>query len=126
MLLLDYNEELSLQTSSNNKEGTSSSDETLNFDTAIESIHGVSAKIKINTLSHYVGFGGGIYMMTNVKRMTATDDFLKMPLKNRKCEVELYEDCRTRNLLEECNCVPWEVPGFQVGTHKIIKFYFSG
>ena len=53
--------------------------------------------------------------MTDVKRMTAKKDFLKMPLKDRNCEVELYEDCRTRKLLEECNCVPWEVHGFQVG-----------
>ena len=52
--------------------------------------------------------------MTVVKRMTAKDDFLKMPSKTKNCEVELYEDCRTRNLLKECNCVPWEVPGYQV------------
>ena len=119
MLLLDYNEGLSLQTSSNNKEGTSSSDETLNFDTAIESIHGVSAKIKINTLSHYVGFGGGIYMMTDVKRMTAKKDFLKMPLKDRNCEVELYKGCRTKKLFGECKCVPREVPGFQARIHIV-------
>ena len=52
--------------------------------------------------------------MTDVKRMTATKDFLKMPSKERNCEVEIYEDCRTRKLLEKCNCVPWEVPGYQV------------
>ena len=50
-------------------------------------------------------------MMTDVKRMTAKEDFLKMPLKDRNCEVEFYEDCRTRKLLKECNCFPWEVPG---------------
>ena len=37
-----------------------------------------------------------------------------MSLKDRNCEVELYEDCRTRKLMKECNCVPWEVPGFKV------------
>ena len=52
--------------------------------------------------------------MTDVKRMTAKEDFLKMPLKDRNCEVELYEDCRTRKLLEECNCVPLEMSSFQV------------
>ena len=56
--------------------------------------------------------------MTVVKRLTAKNDFLKMSLKDRRCEVELYEDCRTRKLFEECNCVPWEVSGFQVGTHS--------
>ena len=114
MLLLDYNEDRSLQVSSNKKDNTGSANWTLNFGTAVESIEGTSAKVVINTLSPYTGFGGGIYKMTVVKRMTAKEDFLKMPLKDRNCEVELYEDCRTRRLLEECNCVPWELSRFQV------------
>ena len=59
--------------------------------------------------------------MTDVKRMTAKDDFLKMELKDKKCEVELYEDCRTRKLFEKCNCVPWELhkQGFQVETFVV-------
>ena len=69
--------------------------------------------------------------MTDVKRMTAKDDFLKMPLKDRNCEVEMYEDCRTRKLFEECTCVPWEVPGFQVktdtsGLYQVQLFFSSG
>ena len=54
--------------------------------------------------------------MTVVKRMTAKKDFLKMSL---NCEVESYEDCRTRNLLKECRCVPWEVPAYQVGNKSL-------
>ena len=118
MLLLDYNEDRSLQTSSNKSKAVKSSHLTLSFATAIESLQGGSAKIQINTLSPYIGFGGGIYIMTDVKRMTAKKDFLKMPLQDRNCEVELYEDCRTRKLFEECKCVPWEVPGFQVQIHS--------
>ena len=114
MLILDYNEDRSLQAASNGNEDVKSNTDTLNFDTAVESIQGVSAKIQINTLSPYVGFGGGKFVLTDVKRMSAKEDFLKMSLKDRKCEVELYEDCRTRKLLKECNCVPWEVPGYQV------------
>ena len=59
--------------------------------------------------------------MTVVKRMTAKGDFLKMPLEDRKCEVETYEDCRTRRLIEECNCIPWELPSSQVGNDKKFK-----
>ena len=116
MLLLDYNEEksLNLQESSTKENVDKHSKEILNFGTAVESVQGESAKVHIETLSPHVSFGGGIFTMTDVKRMSATDDFLKMSLKERKCEVELYEDCRTRRLLEECNCVPWEVPGYQV------------
>ena len=56
--------------------------------------------------------------MTDVKRVTSKEDFLKLPIKDRKCNVESYEDCRTRILLEECNCVPWDLPGFQVKLFK--------
>ena len=94
MLLLDYNEDHSLQTSSSQGQSAKFSKETLNFATAVASVEGVSAKIHINTLSPYIGFGGGVYTMTDVKRMTAKSDFLLMPLKERNCEVELYEDCR--------------------------------
>ena len=41
-----------------------------------------------------------------------------MPLKDRRCEIESYENCRTRKLLEACNCVPWEVSEYQVGWFK--------
>ena len=88
--------------------------EVITFDARFESEQGRSAKIHIGTLSAYEGLGGGFYPMTAVKRMTAKEDFLKMPLKDRNCEVELNEDCRTRKLLEECDCVPWEVPGYKV------------
>ena len=83
---------LSLHTSSNVNRSEKFSKEKLNFDRAIESIQGKSAKIQINTLSPYIGFGGGTYTMTVVKRMTAKDDFLNMSLKDRNCEVELYEE----------------------------------
>ena len=115
MLLLDYNEDRSLQVSSKKTKTAISSNGTLNFGNAVESIQRASAKIQIDTLSPYVGFGGGIYKMTVVKRMTVKEDFLKMSLKDRNCEVELYEDCRTRKLFEYCKCVPWEHFKFQVG-----------
>ena len=114
MMLLDYNEDRILQAMSSGTKATTSSNRTLDLDTAVGSIQGLSAKVQIDTLSTYVGFGGGSYHMTDVKRMTAKEDFLKMPLKDRNCEVELYEDCRTRELFEHCGCAPWEMSSFQV------------
>ena len=114
MLLLDYNEDRSLQISSSETYKVKLSNKTLNFDTAVESIQASSAKVHINTLSPHISFGGGVLLMIVVKRVTATADFLKMPFKDRNCEVELYEDCRTRNLFRHCGCVPWEMSGFQV------------
>ena len=55
--------------------------------------------------------------MTSVKRMTASSAFLDMPYENRGCKVELFQDCRTRRLLEACKCVPREVQE-SFGTNK--------
>ena len=113
MLVLDYNEDRSLQISSEKEKAVDVrvSKGIMTFDDAVQS---GQAKVHIGTLSSYTHFGGGIYTMTDVKRMRSTVAFLEMPLGQRNCEVELYEDCRTRKLLEECNCLPWEMPGSQV------------
>ena len=128
-LLVDYQGELSIHTSpkqekkqigKKNSALLNSNSALLNFNTAHSSDTEV-AKVHIDTLSSFMGLGGGNYAMTAVKRMTAKEDFLKMPLKERNCEVELFENCRTRKLLEECNCVPWELsmPANQVEYDKI-------
>merc|ERR1712192_60382 len=52
-----------------------------------------------------------------VKRMTATSAFLDMPYEHRGCNVELFQDCKTRRLLKACQCVPWEL-GESFGTCK--------
>ena len=115
MLLLDYNEDLSLYTS---RTGISNETETfnstkLNLKTSVNH-QGSKAKLQINTISPKIGFGGGSYRMTAVKRMTAKSNFLKMLFKDRNCDVEEYDDCRTRKLLTACDCAPLEVSGFQV------------
>ena len=114
-LLLDYQDELSLQAASTKDEENGNHHQDMDFDT-VAGLDAEAAKVHIDTLSPFVGFGGGIYQMTVVKRMTATDDFLKMPLKERNCKVELFENCRTRKLLERCTCVPGEMPEYQVRT----------
>ena len=64
----------------------------INVDNLLQSKQGVSAKIHIHTLASFEGFGKGLFTMTDVKRMTSKEDFLKMPLKDRKCNIESYED----------------------------------
>ena len=87
--------------------------ETLHID-AVEEVSEKEVKVQIGTLSPFKGFGVATCKMADVKRMTAKSDFMKMSREDRNCEVELYEDCRTRKLLEECNGVPWEVPDKKV------------
>ena len=84
-----------MQLNSNKILDVKSFDDDLNFDTALRSVQGPSTKVQINTLSPFINFEGGVFIMSVVKRMTAKEDFLKMESKDRKCEVELYEDCRT-------------------------------
>ena len=127
MLLLDYNEDRSIQLLSEQKEIFEISNDELNLGTSAESLQMTEAKVQIGTLSPYIGFGGGKYIMTSVKRMSAKKDFLVMDLKNRKCNIELEEKCRARKLLEECKCVPWEVTEYQVrDILKIFKHHIHG
>ena len=115
MFVLDYNKERSLQISSEEEkvDDLHFTKETMDFDGAVQSLQ---AKVHVETLSPYIHFGGGVFTMTAVKRMRSTDAFLEMPQRN--CELESYEDCRTRKLMGECNCVLWELPGYQVSTTK--------
>ena len=70
------------------------------------------AKIHINTISSYNGFGGGIYKMTSIKELKGTKDFLAMDRKS--CAIEAYQDCVDRNILQKCQCNLWEVTLSQV------------
>ena len=112
MLLLDYNEDRSIS-APNAKEvpsllgwlATSLHPEinTLNLDGAVNT-QKKEAKVHIDTLSSFNGFGSGTYKISDVKKMTTTEDFMNMPLEDRKCEVKPYEECQNQKLLEECNC----------------------
>ena len=71
------------------------------------------AKLYIHTLSPYTGYGKGSYKMTALKKMTGTTDFLGMSETDRKCQLEVYENCRLDAFYsagKDCQCVPWELP----------------
>ena len=74
-----------------------------------------AAKLHINSLSSFKGFGAGQYKMTSVKKLLGTEDFLSMPDNTRNCKLENYEDCRRRELFQKCNCTLWELRSIQVG-----------
>ena len=122
MLILDNNEERSLQLDTESKNWNAEAllhlgvlkKGTLYLGTAFRNIQKFSPKIHINTLSPFVHFGGGIFKMTSVKKINAKSDFLNMPSEERKCDIDLQEDCKSRNLFETCNCIPWEMQNFQV------------
>ena len=125
MLLLDYNEDRSIYASNPTDVnfmqsigmlgilGISRHTDSLSMDGSV-SIQRKEAKVHIDTLSSFKGFGGGAYKMTVVKKMTSTDAFLNMAPEVKKCEVESYEQCRTQRLSAECNCVHSAIASDQV------------
>ena len=111
MLLLDLNENLDFHTSLHHHEAND--ENRMNLDTE-HSMHDTSAKIQINAILPDTKYGPGSYKMTSVKKMIATEDFIGLISQIRNCEIESYDECRTRNLLAKCGCVPWELHSVMV------------
>ena len=107
MLLIDLNTHLNFETTPK-IERTIEDKSKLSLDTELTR-RDSSAKIQINAMSPFTAYGPGTYMMSSVKRMKATKEFLGMDEDVRYCKEETYEECRTRNLIENCQCVPWEL-----------------
>ena len=78
----------------------------------------------INTLTHYSNSRAGMYVLSALKRKTATDDFLNLPDSTTGCHNEQEEICRFENSLDyiiklyraqklkeesliKCRCQPW-------------------
>ena len=80
------------------------------------------AKIHINTISSYSGFGGGIYKMTSIKELTGTKDFLAM--EGKSCAMEAFQDCVDRKIQEKCKCNLWEETLGQVNPF-LQEFHFK-
>ena len=61
----------------NNKQDVKLNTDMLNFDTSVESIQGKSGKVQINSLSPYVGYSGGKYIikLSQMSRECRQDDF---------------------------------------------------
>ena len=71
-------------------------------------------KVHIDTLEPFSVFDSGIFIMTSVKEMKGTTNFLEMADDVRKCGLEDYvQDCKNRNdlvnKLLSCNCTPSEL-----------------
>ena len=70
-----------------------------------------SARVFIQTLSRFSGYGEGSYAMSALKKMGGTKNFLEFPDDMKKCQVGALEGCHYDNYFErvqeECGCVPW-------------------
>ena len=68
-------------------------------------------RVYIHTLSHFKGFRDGSYMLNSLKKMKGTTQFLELTNEKKECQIETFEKCEQRKLLEkitqQCHCVPW-------------------
>ena len=67
-------------------------------------------KLHIDTLSSFYGFNPGSYVMTVVKNISASDNFLSLADNKKKCMDNVYEECKNKRLLrklqENFGCTP--------------------
>ena len=55
----------------------------------------------MNSVSSYYGFNPGSYVMTVVKNISVTDNFLSLPNNQKNCMDDVYEECKTKSLLRK-------------------------
>ena len=112
MLLLDYNKERSIHSKGKKANGSTLNDH-INLEDAPDE-DDQEARIFIHTLRRYSAYGGGAYTMNSLKKISPTEDFLRLPFTTKDCTIDDEHDCNMKKYLEkgrqECGCVPWEFP----------------
>lgn len=72
-----------------------------------------SFKIYLHTLSGFSGHKSGSFALNSLKLMTGTSGFMDLPDDQKRCEVHLREDCKTREFVKDieqkCGCIPWAI-----------------
>ena len=122
-MLIDVNTERSIDIVTSHKDkGYVSSDERDVYIGSNQESAKDMASIHIGTLDHYTGRGPGDYMLTSIKQMTGTDNFLAWPYEKRKCAIEKYENCQMRRFLEgtkSCGCSPFQLLSATEFTYQV-------
>ena len=116
MLLIDTNNERSLTIDKTNSLGDGHMDLEKKTHMPSPSQDVDQIKVHIDTLEPFSSYGGQQFIMTSVKEIKVTTNFLKMPEEVRKCGNEVsFQDCKnskfTVEIPEFCNCTP---PAFGV------------
>ena len=74
-----------------------------------------SFELYVHILSGFSGFKAGSYALSSLKQMTGTSGFMSLPEDQKRCQVEVREDCQRAKLFDEfqkqCECVPWAISG---------------
>ena len=82
-----------------------------------------AARIYIHTLGRYSDYRPGSFGIAALKNMTTTKSFMEFPESVRKCQVEMYEECQTKEFLksvvEKCGCLPWVLSTVEDGDPQV-------
>ena len=85
-----------------------------------------SFKLYLHTLSGYTGSSAGSYALDSLKQMIGTAGFMSLPDDQKRCQIELYEDCQRSKfvgqLQETCGCIPWAISGYKHTKQVRLKF----
>ena len=71
------------------------------------------AKIYIENLQPFTGYGAGKYKLNSVKKIVGTEDFYDYGVKNNICQTkETLSECKMKSfpkqVLKQCECIPYE------------------
>ena len=85
-----------------------------------------SFELYLHTLSGFSGFRAGSYALNSLKEMTGTPGFMSLPDNQKRCEIQLYEDCERSKfvgqLQDKCGCIPWAFASDKHGEKVRLKF----
>ena len=101
-LFLDYNKERSVGGLKKTKKrnDNSSGERYLNMKDSQTDVK-QEARVFIHTLNTFFGFGGGSYSMRSLKKITPTEDFLKLPTTKRGCANDDRQQCLMRRYMTQ-------------------------
>ena len=81
--------------------------------------------VNIGILAPYQANGPGNYILSSIKQMSATEDFLSMSFEKRQCVKEKFESCQQRLLkgaIRHCGCSPQNLIPLLRDHIKVISF----
>ena len=72
-----------------------------------------SFQIFVHTLSGFSTYKTGSFALNSLKKMVGTSGFMDLPDEQKRCQVELREECQAKEILNQmelqCGCVPWAI-----------------
>ena len=87
-----------------------------------------SFELYLHTLSGFSGLSAGSYAMASLKQMTGTPGFMSLPDHQKRCQIELYEDCQRSKYVdqvqEKCGCIPWAIFSGKPSEKVTLKYNF--